>query len=146
MTRPLRLDTQTVVPRSLRTRIYPHRSATILIGLADLYLQLHPALLADHERRLQRQLTHTPTFDLATSTQRKLQQRRARQQHITHDHMVSKPRMRLQRDPSRKQPTIIPSHRNRCPQQRMLSRPKPSGREVPRAPFDRLQPIALALE
>ncbi len=68
VTHPPLLDTQTILSRCLRTRIHPHHPATIPIQLTDLHLQLHRAPLTNHQRRAQRQLTHTPTPNLATST------------------------------------------------------------------------------
>ena len=145
MTRPIRLSKHPINRRIIHPRENTHRTPTRLVHLTHHDLQLNATLRAQHQRRLQRQLHNHPTPNLPTHMQRQLHKRRPRQQHRPQHPMISQPRMRLKRQPTRKQPTPITSQPHRRTQQRMLSRHLPNRPGIPHTPR-RPQPIPLTLK
>ena len=122
-----------------------HRAAARVVGLAEGDLDVHAALLAEHERGLERELLDGGAAGLCPGPQGQLGERRAGQQHGAEHGVIGEPGVGVEREAAREKPSAAARELHAGAEQRMAGGELPDRRRFARSPTRR-KPEALALE
>ncbi len=130
---------------ALDAGVQAERAAAVLVGAAHHDLQLHAAVLGQHQRRFERQFLDQVAADLVPGPDRQVDEGGAGQQHGTLHGVVGQPGVGVQGEPPGEQEAVDVGQGHGGAQQRVVGGVQADRGDVAERAAA-LQPVALALE